>query len=142
MISADHPIFVLTSFGRTSFRASLPAEGPHHDSVDWCGVRSGIRGDEKLRRTSRRSCWHWVTSSQRSIDVVTKSCSVGRTSARNPVRIPRRCPTDGKLLELSDDLVQTPSGRPINSSTPDRDEPIQLESPSLIESEANVMPPS
>ena len=32
------------------------------------------------------------------------------------------------------------SGRPINSSTPDRDEPIQLESPSLIESEANVMP--
>ncbi len=34
------------------------------------------------------------------------------------------------------------SGRPINSSTPDRDEPIQLESPSLIESEANVMPRS
>lgn len=35
-----------------------------------------------------------------------KSCSVGRTSARNPVRIPHRCPTDGKLLKLSDDLVQ------------------------------------
>lgn len=35
-----------------------------------------------------------------------------------------------------------PSGPLITSSTPDRDEPIQLESPSLIESEANVMPPS
>lgn len=42
------------------------------------------------------------------IDVHTRSCSAGRTSARNPVRIPRRCPPGGKLLELSDDLVQTP----------------------------------
>lgn len=67
-----------------------------------------MRRDEKLRWTSRRSCRLDDPRHQDSDDVSMKSCSVGRTSARNPVRIPRRCPTDGKLLELSDDLVQTP----------------------------------
>ena len=47
----------------------------------------------------------------------------------------------GNCLSFQMTSFRCPSVRPINSSTPDSDEPIQLESPSLIESEANVMPP-
>lgn len=46
----------------------------------------------------------------------------------------------GNCLSFQMTSFRRPSVRPINSSTPDSDEPIQLESPSLIESEANVMP--
>ena len=69
-----------------------------------------------------------------------KSCSVGRTSAQILSGFRADVRPTGNCLSFQMTSFRRPSVRPINSSTPDRDEPIQLESPSLIESEANVMP--